>query len=123
MSATTAAASAVPGRATSVGAISGVVPNARPISPKLLVLNVFVTVYGPDGAYNIDSSFSRSAWLVGHVAVVAGLTAGSAVSRVLICAFVVASSVSSANSVTSPVTERDWPTVASTGFAVASAPR
>src|SRR4051794_22133950 len=68
LSAATAAAAAVFGRATSVVCRSGVVPTARPTSPYWFVEKVFVTVRAPVGWKSIDSRASRAASVAGHPA-------------------------------------------------------
>ena len=60
LSAAASAASGLPGRPTSVGWRSGVVPTARPTSPYWFVEYVFETVMAPCGAMSIDSIASRS---------------------------------------------------------------
>ncbi len=96
--------------ATSVGAISGVVSAARPISAKVLVVKVLVTVNGPAGASSSPSCASRAASVVGSsVARAVGAVADSG-RTVTSLAASVSISVVPANSFTGPVTSTWSPT-------------
>ena len=104
LSAATAAACAVPGRATSVVCSNGVVPVARPTSPYWFVEKVLETVRSPVGWKSIDSSASRSASVAGQ-APETGVTAAAASSSfVRSVAAATEISVRPLNSLTAPVT-------------------
>src|SRR6478735_5021991 len=102
LSATTAAYSAEPGRAASVGCTSGLSPAARPISPYWLAEYTSVTVNAPCGASSIPSRLSRWAAVPGSPTV-----AGTGAVTVDASSFVTPVAVISVrplNSLTAPVT-------------------
>ncbi len=112
LSAATPATSPVWASSTSVGWISGVSPAARPISAKLFMLNVLVTVKPPVGATSSLSWSSRSASVAGKAADErdrVGVRLGALMSTTPPDPGVI--SVSPPNSVTTPVTSTKSPTV------------
>ena len=105
LSASTASASGVLGRATWVGWMSGLSPTASPSSPKLLVAKLLVIVKSPSGLYNIPSIASFWASVAGQLVVVTGVTgSGVPAAGSMSAASVTSTCVWPANSVTVPNT-------------------